>query len=307
MPKSIPLKPFYRTAAVLLLLAAVSARGADDEKYEIRFDRPDAVGDKFKIEGEGAMIRRAGVVLDDKRREEDPVGAGIKLEGTLEVLAVTPKGKTTKLSVTVEQCNRVSGPDETELLPKGSVIIAEAVGNDTKFSLKDGELKPEASGLLELLFHLSADDARATDDELFGTKEKQAVGSEWPMNAKRAAEDYAAEDVKVDAADVGGTIKLEGVEKSGGAERLKVSGKMTVKKLQPNKPRLAGLPNVKEEGSTEFRFTLKVPRDAADRSGEESIGAVHKMTSTGTLPGGKTVKQEMTLERASQMKRTLVK
>src|SRR4051812_49357663 len=153
------------TAALLLLLAPASARAADEEKYEIRLDRPDVVGDKFKIDAEGAMIRRAAVVLDDNRREEDPVGAGIKLEGTMEVLAVTPKGKTTKLSVKVDQCNRVSGPDESELLPKGSVIVAEADGNDTKFSLKDGELKPEASGLLELLFHLSADDARATDDE----------------------------------------------------------------------------------------------------------------------------------------------
>jgi hypothetical protein len=201
----------------------------------------------------------------------------------------------------------VSGPDEAELLPKGSVVIAEAEGNDTKFSLKDGDLKPDASGLLELLFHLSSDDARASDDELFGTKEKQAVGSEWPMNAKRAAEDYGAEDVKVDAADVSGTVKLDGVEKDGESERLKLSGRMTVKKLVPTKSRVPGLPSVKEEGSTDFRFSIKVPRKADDRWGEESISAVHKMTSTGKLPGGKTVRQETTLERASQMKRTAVK
>jgi hypothetical protein len=308
MPKAIPLTTWYRAAiALLLLLMAATAWAADDEKYEIRLDRPDVVGDKFKISAEGAMIRRAAVVLDEKRREQDPVGMGIKLEGTLEVLAVTPKGKMTKLSVTVDQCARVSGPDESELLPKGSVIIAEADGDDTKFSLKDGELKPEASGLLELLFHLSADDARATDDELFGTKEKQPVGGEWPMNAKRAAEDYVAEGVKVDPADVNGTVKLEGVEKAGDTERLKLSGRMTVKKLQPKKPRLAELPNGQEVGSTDFHFMLKVPRDPDDRSGEESISARHKMTSTGTLPGGKTVRQEMTLERATQMKRTPMK
>jgi hypothetical protein len=82
---------------------------------------------------------------------------------------------------------------------------------------------------------------------------------------------------------------------------------MTVKKLKPKKPRLAGIPNAKEEGSTDFRFTLKVPRDTSDRSGEESISAVHKMISTGKLPGGTAVRQEVTLERASQMKRTPVK
>src|SRR4051812_25695705 len=215
-----------RIAVLLLLLATAPARAADDEKYEIKLDRPDVVGDKFKIEAEGAMIRRAAMVLDDKRREEDPVGMGIKLEGTMEVLAATPKGKATKLSVTVESCVRVSGPDEKELLPKGAVIIAEADGNDTKFSLKDGELKPDASGLLELLFHLSADDARATDDELFGTKEKQSVGAAWPMNAKRAAEDYATEDVKVDPADVSGNVKLDAIDKLGDKERFKLSGRM---------------------------------------------------------------------------------
>ena len=85
-------------ATLLLLLSLAPARAADDEKYEIRLDRPDVVGDKFKVEAEGAMIRRSAVVLDDRRREEDPVGAGIKLTGTMEVLAVTAKGKTTKLS-----------------------------------------------------------------------------------------------------------------------------------------------------------------------------------------------------------------
>src|SRR3712207_4529558 len=89
----------FAGVSLLALLVAVSAVAADGdaENYEIRLTRPDAVGDRFKLSGEGALIRKTVVIAGDQRREQEPSGSGIKLDGTAEVLAVTPKGKVTKL------------------------------------------------------------------------------------------------------------------------------------------------------------------------------------------------------------------
>ena len=295
-------------AALVSLLLVVPAP-AQDEKYEVRLTRPDAVGDKFKLSGEGALIRKTVMTLGDNRREQEPSGSGIRLDATAEVLAVTPKGKITKLSLAVERCLRVSGPEEAELLPKGSVVIAQADGKRTKFSLKEGELPPEASELLDLLFQLNDDDSRGTDDELFGTKEKQPVGASWPINAEQAAKDFAAEEIKVDASDITGTVKLDTVEKAEGGALLKLSGRMSVKKIQPGGEVAGELPEglKMDVGSLDFKFTATLPKDPSDHAADESMSARHQIAYVGDLPGGKSVRTEVTVERAVQMKRTPVK
>jgi hypothetical protein len=281
---------------------------AEEQSYDVVLTRPAVVGERFSISGEGAMIRETAMIVDGTRKEQAPAGAGIKLTGTAEVLAVTPKGKVTKLSVTVDRCTRVSGPEEAELLPKESVVFAEADGKDTKFSRKDGELPPDASELLDLLFQLSADDSRGTDDELFGTRGKRAVGDTWPVNAKRATKDFAAEDITVAESDVSGTVKLDGVDREGGVERLRLSGLMKVANMNPAK--VDWLPDgfKMEAGSMDFKFTVALPAEPKrDGTTDETMSARHAMTYSGQVPGGQAVRTEVTMQRAAQMKRTPLK
>ena len=299
------------TLATLLCGAAAlpAPARADDASYDVVLTRPDKVGDRFKVESEGARIRQNVLVLKGERKEQPAEGMGIKLVGTVHVLAATPKGRATKLEITVEKCTRVSGADESELLAPGKVIVAEAAGQDTKFSLKDGELPEPASEALELLFQLSDDDKRGTDDELFGVAGKQKVGATWQMSAEQASKDFAAEEIKVEKSDISGSVKLEAVERVEGVECLKLTGRMTAKNIQPAPAAGEGLPPgfAPQPATMDYKFTIALPTDPKLQSVEESVSTRHKLAYGGNAPGGQEVRTEVTVERAARMKRTPVK
>lgn len=275
------------------------------QEYEIRLHRPETVGSKFRFSGEGAMMRKTSITIAGQPKEQPEEGVGIRLEGVIEVLAVTPKGKVSKLSCTVEKCVS-EGDAPQELVPAGKVIIAEATDSRTQFSLNEGELSPEASQSLELLFSLAADDERATDDEIFGTTAKQSVGGTWPLNAERAAKDFATEKVTVSPENISGTLQLVGVEQVEGVECLNLTGRVSAKDLKPPEDAAQGLPEgVKAQaGSLDYRFGIKLPVDPALHAVEETMSARHKVVFAGEAPP---IKLETTIVRAATVKRTPVK
>src|SRR5688500_3375888 len=84
------------------LLAVAVPTGADEQtSYSIQLSRPSAVGRKHEISAEGAIVRKTVVTLAGVRKEQPQTGEGIKLEAQVEVLAVTLKGRVSKLSITV--------------------------------------------------------------------------------------------------------------------------------------------------------------------------------------------------------------
>jgi hypothetical protein len=89
----------------------------------------------------------------------------VRLEATVEVLALDAIGEEAKLACTVEKCTRITPEGETELVAKGKVLIAEGKGKDTVFTLKDGgeALSKEATEALDLVVSLDTND-KLTDD-----------------------------------------------------------------------------------------------------------------------------------------------
>lgn len=275
------------------------------QEYEIRLHRPETVGTKFLVEAEGAMMRQTIVTVAGQPTEQPEEGNGLRLTGEVKILAVTPKGRVSKLSCTVESCVS-QGKEEKELIPPGKVIIAEAKEGRTAFSLREGELSPEAAAALELLFSLSEDDARSTDDEIFGTTEKQPVGGSWPISSERSAKDFALEKVTVAPENISGTVTLKSVEQVEGVECLKLVGQMSAKELKLPDDAAEGLPpGVKaESGSIEFRFQMTLPVDPALHAVEESMSARHKFAFAGDAPP---LRVETTVHRAATVKRSPVK
>src|SRR5215216_1467976 len=208
------------TLFFLLLLAAVPIARADDEpkdgpkqEYEVKIHRKMPVGTKYYLTADGALIRQVKVSTAGQAKQQPDDGFGIHLEGTVEVLALDEIGEEAKVACTVDKCLRISSDGEKELVAKGKTFIAEGKGKDTHFSMKDGdELPKEASEALDLAISLDTGD-EVTDDEMFGTKEKQRVGAAWKVNGEAVSKDAARVGVIVKPDDVEGSFQLDGAEK----------------------------------------------------------------------------------------------
>ena len=300
----------FRLVTTLLLLAAVANRAAGEEKaHEIKLARPIKVGTKYTIRTDGALVRQTTIKRGAVTQKQPEDGFGVHLEGTVEVLALDDLGEEAKVSVTVDKCTRITSEGETELVPKGKVLVAEGKGKDTKFSLQGGgELSKDATEALELVVSLDTDD-KLTDDDLLGTKEKKKVGEPWPVSGENVAKDYERVGVIVKPGDVEGSFRVDGLEKSADVECLKVSGNLKVKNLlaKADENEDDRLPEgfVVEGGSMEAKYSGLFPVDPSMGSLAESASMTFVTHVAGKGGGGNNdvVKVESRVQRAVDMKR----
>ena len=299
----------FRLFPCLLFLCSAAVAGAEDKAYEIKLARPMKVGMKYAITADGALIRQVTLKNGAVTKKQPDDGYGVRLEGTIEVLALDEIGEEAKVSCTVDKCSRITSEGETELVAKGKVLIAEGKGKDTKFSLKDGgELSKEASDALELVISLDTNDT-LTDDDLLGTKDKKKVGESWPATAENVAKDYERVGVAVKPEDVEGSFRLDGIEKVGDVECLKLSGNLKVKKLvtKADENEDDGLPEgfAVQGGSMEAKYSGLFPVDSSIGSLAESASTTFVTHIAGKGGAGKNdaVTIESRVQRAIEMKR----
>ena len=292
----------------LLLLCAASA-SADDKVYEVKLHRPMKVGTKYSMTADGALLRQVALKRGAVTQRQPDDGFGVHLEATIEVLALDEIGEEAKVSCTIDKCTRQSSEGETELVPKGKVVIAEGKGKDTKFSLQGGgELSKEATDALDLVISLDTND-KLTDDDLLGTKDKKKPGESWPVSSENVSKDSERVNVVVKPQDVEGSFRLDGIEKVGDVECLKLSGNMKVKHLvtKADENEDGGLPEgfAVEDGSMEARYSGLFPVDPARGSLAESASMTYLTHIKGKGGGGDgdVVTVESRVQRAVEMKR----
>ena len=311
-----PARPLVLTALLTLCVVPVAraddAAPADEKKeYEVKIARKIEVGTKYALTADGALLRQVSLSAGGETKQQPDDGFGIHLEGTVEVLALDSIGEEAKVACTVEKCTRITSKGETDIVPKGQVIIAEGKGKDTVFSLKDGgELPKEATEALDLAISLDSGD-EYTDDEMFGTKERQKVGGSWPVEREKVAKDAKRVGVVVKPEDVEGSFKLDGLEKVGEVECLKISGGLKMKKLSRKDDEDDGLPEgfSVESGSMDAKYGGLFPVDPALGSLSESASMtfVTKVRGKGGADNRQEVTVESKVQRAAEMRRRFLK
>ena len=318
--------PLRLLTCLALLLAAAHAAADDkpDEKaYEIKLARPIKVGTKYAMTADGALVRQVTLKRGPVTQKQPEDGFGIHLEGTVEVLALDEIGEEAKVSIAIDKCTRITSEGETDLIPKGKVLVAEGKGKDTKFSLQEGgELDEGATEALELVISLDTND-KLTDDDLLGTKDRKKVGESWPVTPENVSKDSERVGVIVKPGDVEGSFRLDGLEKKDGVECLKLSGNLNVKNLLTKAAENEDdrLPEgfVVEGGSMEAKYTGLFPVDSSVGSlaesasmtfvthvtGKGGAGGAGEGAAAGAGPGagGDVVKVESRVQRAVDMKR----
>lgn len=83
---------------------------------------------------------------------------------------------------------------------------------ETQYTLDSGRLSPTDQGVLRLALNIQ-EEGVPNDDDTFGTKEPQAVGASWPINAEAMTRRLREQSYDpIEPKQVKGTVKLVGVE-----------------------------------------------------------------------------------------------
>jgi hypothetical protein len=251
------------TYVVALLFTASAAFAADDDKaYVVKLHRPDQKGAKFDVTIAGAVRQQTRMRQGENASEPADHLYGVELKGVVEINEVDEKGNAMRATYTVERCVKVVENNDEVIVAKGGVVVAEAGEKDTTFTLKDGELTEEQKNALDVVASLPRKNAPTADD-LFGTKEKQGVGSSWPVNVETLAADAKSFGMAFDTSKTKGTVRLVGVEQRDGVEFLKLTAETNVGGYTMEIPKEWSLPPgmAFKSGTIEMSFDGLLPVD----------------------------------------------
>jgi hypothetical protein len=266
------LRPVLTLALLALALAPFAAplRAAAEKTHTVNLSPMWKAGEKFGLSVTTTMdgMMLVSMALPGQPAQplqQQPQKRSVRLEADGEVLAAFPNGGLQKATFTVKKfVGSDGGAPDKELLPAGAKVVAEksSASREKTFTV-DG--KPAAAALVPFLqMAVELDDAKRTDQEVFGPKSPVAVGATWPVNGDLFAEELRAEmGASLTAT---GTMRLDSVTGSGDTQVAVVSGAVTLDKIQaPFPPELA----------------LKSAEAKAELSG--SLPTVHKGTRTQSM------------------------
>jgi hypothetical protein len=252
---------------IVALLCGLSAT-ASALDYEVKLVRLAKVGDRYGLVATGIQEQRMTMTINGQKTPPRDQLMDVALTAKAEVLAVSTGGREMKTTFTVDKLTNTEGAQVTDVLPAGTVVVAERVGKKTEFQIAGAPAKPEVAGALALVISLDSDQS-TNDDLIFGTKERKAIGDSWPIDAKAGAADLADKGgLKIDPANLTGTTTLVEALPNG----LRVSAKLAMKDV--------GIPLPPGMAVTSSNFT-------AEFSGVFPIDTTKRAIRSGTSIEGK--------------------
>ena len=245
--------------ALIAIMAASSFVALAGEDYTILLTRPEKVGDKMNISATGESsntqtVTAGGQVVKNLKNEYS-----VALEGVVTVLKVDTLKRSVESNLEVSKLTKTDKATgkTVELLSKGTVVHARANGKKDEFLVDGKPLPPETQAALNMFIKFPKNDA--TDNDVFGTKEKKKVGDSWPINKKRIAQDLTKEKINVKPEDVSGKTTLEKVVEVDGEKCLVLSAWMKIENVK-----FAAFPGMKvKKGDMKADFSGNFPVDPA--------------------------------------------
>lgn len=211
--------------AVILALSCGLIATASAEDYEVKLVRLAKIGDKYGVVASGSQEQHMSMTVNGQVMPSRDQVMQVAMTAKVEVLAVSAGGREAKASFTVDTLTKTLGDKAIDVLPAGTVVVAERVGTKTEFQVAGAPAKPDVAGVLKVVISMESDQG-ANDDAIFGTKERKKVGDSWPMDARAGAEDLAAKDgIKIDPANLTGTAALAEVLPAG----MRITAKIAMK------------------------------------------------------------------------------
>jgi hypothetical protein len=195
-------------ARALFVLAAFVTTVFAADTHAIQLLRPVKAGERFEISAKVASEDSMKTSFDGREVESADTSVACRMTGTLTIVKVTTKGLPSAVKLTVKTAECISAGAPAAFFKEGDELSLRRDEPDNE-TLVNGEAADDVrSQLIESLLTVQAED-EVSDEDIFGTKEKVAVGAEWPVNGKAAVDSLARNGVTgLDAKGVSGHAKL---------------------------------------------------------------------------------------------------
>jgi hypothetical protein len=198
--------------------------GSKSDPVAVMFKVPAKVGESYDLDVafDGSMKIQGQAPFQGFQAKDDSVRG--KFQGQIKVVNVDNKGRESRAEMTVSSFTFNKGKGDQSPLQANMTIIRDGSGFGTTYTRKDGAALPfDALDGLQLFFGRNIIE-ESEDDELFGTREKKAVGDTWPVNKALIAKEFnkgaAGGGLSVQEANCSGTGKFTGVSEQGGVKCL---------------------------------------------------------------------------------------
>ena len=271
--------------AVALLFSAPAERAGAapaaapaGEAFLIKLTRAVPVQSKFHYSADATIVQSMTANVSGQTRTLRPRSLSVKFVGTEHVLAVNGFGEPTKAVYTVEKCTMREGKKEVTVVQPGLQVTVAAGKWQSSYDINQGALTIQDTLLLRTVLALPPVDG-FSDDQCYGTNDKQSVGGTWPIRIEPTAKAFAASGRPVKKESVSGTVKLNNLETNSAGKFLRVQGKIKVEHFLP--PGTDVPPDMKVKDATvEYKFTRVLPADLMGQSltDSSSFTVLLKMT-----------------------------
>lgn len=112
-----------------------------------------------------------------------------------------------KARITVLELQVLLNGQPVDVVPNGTVLVAENIQDETILSLPTGERLPEETQK-HLRLVITALDDPEDNDGIFGSREPRNVGESWPVNSDLASKKLREMDFQVPPEKITGKVKL---------------------------------------------------------------------------------------------------
>ena len=284
-------------ARALFALAVFATSVFAADTHAIKLLRPVKAGDRFEISAKVACEDSLKTTFDGREIESEQTVVACRLTGALTVVAVTKKGLPSAIRLKVATVDCVRGGQPAQFFSEGDELFLRRDEPENEVQVNGEAADDVQSQVIESLLTVQAED-EVSDEDIFGTSEKVAVGAEWPVNGKAAVASLARNGVTgLDPKGVSGHAKLLTL---GEFEKQPAFSVRVVAKIDGKGVTLTSLPeNVKgKKFHSEYTVEMDVPVDPASTAGRTKGMAIMEVDAAGTEEfDGKKVEVAMRIDR----------
>jgi hypothetical protein len=249
--------------------------------FAVRLHRPMHAGDRGILD---ASVTTAHVTVAEEgeqivRQEEER--REVDLKASMKVLRTSPTGDPLDFELSVDSLVTRTAQGRRELLSGGKAVSVAREKDAVRYA-SSPPIPPEAEKALDAVF--SPHSSEVTDDDIFGTRDPQAIGAVWPVNAALAAKELGALHLQIPPDAVSGDTRLVALAQVSGTTCLDVAGELFLRDARHTGPD-GGPPTETYEVRASHRHLLPVDPSLPELDGTFTLQI--DMLSTSPLPGGR--------------------
>lgn len=269
-------------------------------------DRPFKAGLKFALKAEAATTRSVNITVDGDQQPAGSETMEVAAEGTVEILAVTPKaGNVCEFRFTAQDFSIDRGMGKETPLKAGAVVVLKANEEDDEADLGPVTVTVDGSEAAEeveqaLLAALpGVTRHEESDDMTFGTGAARSVGDSWKCDPIAVAKYFEKTGgISVDAAGTSATTRLVKKTEEAGVPSMVIGGSVQLK--------ITGAPGLPEKaevksGLAEIDILTTYPLDSALYPTLQKIVSDREIELEAPVRGGK----KMNLRSTDRMERKM--